>query len=83
MLAGRIGQAFGLEEAAIESDVGTRELSLVLGRYLTPRLYLRYAQGLEAGLQTFVLRYELTRHLYVQVQSGVKAGVDVFYSVER
>ncbi|MEW6691210.1 MAG: translocation/assembly module TamB domain-containing protein [Pseudomonadota bacterium] len=83
LLAGQIGNAFGLEEAAIESDVGTEELSLVLGRYLTPRLYLRYVQGLEEGLQTFVLRYELTRHVHVQVQSGVKAGVDVFYSFER
>jgi len=83
LLAGQIGSAFGLEEAAIESDTGTRELSLVLGRYLTPRLYLRYVQGLEAGLHTFVLRYELTRRIHVQVQSGVKAGVDVFYSIER
>jgi hypothetical protein len=83
MLAGQIGSAFGLEEAAIESDAGTRELSLVLGRYLTPRLYLRYVQGLEEGLQTFLLRYELTRHFHVQAQSGVKAGVDVFYSFER
>ncbi|HET19578.1 MAG TPA: translocation/assembly module TamB, partial [Chromatiales bacterium] len=83
LLAGQIGGAFGLEEATIESDVGTEELSLVLGRYLTPRLYLRYVQGLEEGLQTFALRYELTRHFNVQVQSGVKAGVDVFYSFER
>lgn len=83
MLAGQIGSTFGLEEATIESDVGTEELSLVLGRYLTPRLYLRYVQGLEEGLQTFALRYELTRHFNVQVQSGVKAGVDVFYSFER
>ncbi|MFZ5466367.1 MAG: translocation/assembly module TamB domain-containing protein [Pseudomonadota bacterium] len=83
MLAGQIGSVFGLEEAAIESDVGTEELSLVLGRYLTPRLYLRYVQGLEEGLQTFLLRYELTRHFHVQAQSGVKAGVDVFYSFER
>jgi len=83
ILAGQIGSAFGLQEAAIESDAGTRELSLVLGRYLTPRLYLRYVQGLEQGLQTFLLRYELTRHFHVQAQSGVKAGVDVFYSFER
>lgn len=83
LLAGQIGSAFGLEEAAIESDTGTKELSLVLGRYLTPRLYMRYVQGLEAGLQTFIVRYELTRRINVQVQSGVKAGVDVFYSFER
>ncbi|MEW6445553.1 MAG: translocation/assembly module TamB domain-containing protein [Pseudomonadota bacterium] len=83
VLAGRIGDAFGLDEATVETDAGTREISLVLGRYLTPRLYLRYVQGLEEGLQTFILRYELTRAIHVQVQSGVKAGADVFYSFER
>ncbi len=83
VLAGQIGNLFGLEEATIESDAGTAELSLVLGRYLTPRLYLRYAQGLEEGLQTLALRYDLTRHVQVQLQSGIKAGVDVFYTLER
>ncbi len=83
LLAGQIGGAFGLEEATVETDAGTQEISLVLGRYLTPRLYLRYVQGLEEGLQAFILRYELTRRINVQVQSGVKAGVDVFYSFER
>ncbi|MEW6422713.1 MAG: translocation/assembly module TamB domain-containing protein, partial [Deinococcota bacterium] len=83
LLAGQIGGAFGLEEATVETDAGTQEISLVLGRYLTPRLYLRYVQGLEEGLQAFILRYELTRRINVQLQSGVKAGVDVFYSFER
>jgi len=79
-----VARDLGLDEMAFETALGTNELSLVLGKYLAPRLYLRYVQGLGNGVQDLVLTYDWTRAIQIRVQTGtLSSGLDVFYRFER
>lgn len=84
LLAKKLAARFGLEEARIESTGGLQESSLVVGKYLSPRLYVTYGIGLFEPLSTFKIRYRLNRRWSLQAeQSGTATGADLLYTVER
>jgi translocation and assembly module TamB len=90
MVAKKIASRFGLEEAKIESAGGIKQASLVVGKYLSPRLYVNYGIGLFSPVNTFTIRYLFSRQWSLQAQQGVAVsgtgqatGVDVLYTVER
>ena len=84
LLAKKLAARFGLEEARIESTGGLKEASVVVGKYLSPRLYVTYGLGLFEPVSTFKIRYLLGREWSLQAeQSGVATGADILYSVER
>lgn len=82
-LAQSIGARFGLEEVRIESDGGLETSALVLGRYLTPRIYVRYLAGLTGAGQRVEFNYRINKHLEWQVESGEQTGTDLFYTIQR
>jgi translocation and assembly module TamB len=84
----RIKSAFGLETLAIETrhnaEQESRESSLVLGKYLTPRLFITYAAGFANTLNVFRVRYELSRRWLLQTESSSEeSGGDVLFRIER
>ncbi len=79
----QIAQTVGLDELTVGSDGDVEESSLLLGKYLTPDLYVRYAYGLFDGQGTVKLRYQLTGNISLEAQSGEAQGVDLLYSIER
>ncbi len=84
----RLKSAFGLETLTVESDQNSNgdavETSLVLGKYLTPRLYVSYAAGLANTLNVFRMRYELSKRWLLQTESSTReSGGDILYSIER
>lgn len=82
-LAQKIGTRFGLDDVRVE-DTGTAgTTSLVLGRYLTPRLYVQYGLGLFEPVNTLKLRYQLGKKWRVETESGKSQGGDLLYSIER
>jgi translocation and assembly module TamB len=90
LVAKKVAARFGLEEARFESKGGIKEASLVVGKYLSPRLYVNYGVGLFSPINTFTIRYLLGRTWSVQAQQGAAlngqgqaTGVDVLYTVER
>jgi translocation and assembly module TamB len=90
LVAKKIAARFGLEEAKVESTGGIKEASLVVGKYLSPRLYVNYGVGLFQPTSTFTIRYLFSRQWSLQAQQGLAAGgqgqatgVDVLYTVER
>jgi translocation and assembly module TamB len=82
-VAQAIGSRLGLEEVRIASDGGLETTALVLGRYLAPRIYVRYLAGLAGAGQRVQLSYEITDRLEWQVESGEHTGTDLFYTIER
>ena len=46
MVAKKIASRFGLQEARLESTGGLQETSLIVGKYLSPRLYVNFGVGL-------------------------------------
>ncbi len=82
-LAGYIGRQFGLEEASVEADPTTQSPWVVLGTYLSPRLYVRYGVGVYEDAYSLLVRYQLTEHWQVQGEGGQNSGADILYTFER
>jgi translocation and assembly module TamB len=83
LLAKKIASRFGLEEAHIESTGGLQDASLVVGKYLTPRLYVTYGIGLFEPISTFRIRYILGRIWSLQAEQGTGSSADILYDVEK
>jgi translocation and assembly module TamB len=67
----------------VESDLLTNDTSLVLGRYLSPRLYVSYGVSLTENLNVLKLRYSLGDHWVVRTEVGQARGADLIYSIEK
>jgi translocation and assembly module TamB len=68
---------------SLETDPILNETSLVIGRYLSPRLYVSYGTSITETLNTFKLRYTLGDHWTVKTEIGTASGADLVYSIER
>jgi translocation and assembly module TamB len=81
-LARGVGGSFGIEDVRIASGTsgGT---SLMLGSYLSPRLYVSYGIGLFESGNTLRLRYDLSEHWQIQTDTGAYTGTDIIYKIER
>jgi translocation and assembly module TamB len=83
LLAKKLAARYGLEEARIETTGGLQEASLVVGKYLSPRLYVTYGLGLFEPISTFRIRYILGRQWTLQAEQGEGTSADFLYTVER
>lgn len=82
LLAGRIGEQIGLEDVTVESSQ-ENEASLVLGTYLSPRLYVSYGISLAEAINTFKLRYTLGDHWTIKTEAGENQSADLVFTIEK
>jgi len=86
-LAKNIGRHIGVDEIGVEtapSTTGTDQAALVLGKYLSSKLYVSYGLGLFEPISTVKLQYFISnKWKLVTESSGVRAGGDTFYTLER
>jgi translocation and assembly module TamB len=82
-LTKEIGQTFGLDTAGIDTEEGLDNAAMMLGKYLTPSLYISYGIGLFDGRNILRMRYELTKKLTLETETSTESGVDLRYSFER
>ncbi|MBK8183592.1 MAG: translocation/assembly module TamB domain-containing protein [Candidatus Competibacteraceae bacterium] len=78
-----LSDAFGLDSAELgsTSQGGT---SFMLGKNLTPRLYIGYGIGLLNAVNTFFLKYRFTKHLMLEsATNSIGTGGDFIYTIER
>ena len=75
----------GLDEVQIGAGAGESndQAALVLGKYLTPRLFVSYGVGLFTPGQSFRIRYQLSSKWTVKTETGTQTGGDVIYTIER
>lgn len=79
----QIGQQVGLDDLRVVGD-GTDEASLLVGKYLTPELWVGYGVGLLNSVNEFLVRYELTSQLSLEAStSEAGSGGDITYTIER
>lgn len=84
LVAKRIGQRLGLDEASVEENDMIGGSALTIGEYLSPRLYLSYGVGLFEPGEVIALRYKLSDDVGVRVQRGTeetRAGIE--YRIEK
>ncbi len=82
-IARTLGDQFGLDEMRIESSEKGDQAALVLGRYLSPRLYVGYGVGLLDAINTFTVRYQIADKWQLKAQSGEYQGADLIYTIDR
>jgi translocation and assembly module TamB len=82
MLAQQFGSKVGIQDVGLESDL-SNETSLVLGRYLSPRLYISYGVSLTQSLNTVKLRYTLSDHWTIKTEAGQARGADLVFTIQK
>ncbi len=82
ILAGQLGRYVGLDDVAVETDA-EYQASLVIGKFLSPRLYVSYGISLTDAINTFKLRYTIGDNWVIRGEAGREASADVEYTVDR
>jgi translocation and assembly module TamB len=90
-LAENIGGDLGVDEFTIKSGSGEAgaasdpaDAALVIGKYLSPKLYLSYGIGLFNPVSVLSMQYEINRRLKLMTESSSEStGADLVYSFER
>jgi translocation and assembly module TamB len=82
ILAQQLGSRIGFEDVSLETDL-TNETSLVLGKFLSPRLYVSYGVSLTEQLNVLKLRYTLGDHWTVKTEVGQARGADLVYTIDK
>jgi translocation and assembly module TamB len=83
-IAKGLATRFGIDEVYIRPEESTQQAQLVLGKYLSPKLYVRYAIGLGEAVDTLQIQYKLTDRWILHTESAVtKQGTDLIYTIEK
>ena len=83
ILAAQLGPHVGIPDVSLETDPIANETSLVLGRYLSPRLYVSYGVSLTEQLNVFKMRYTLGDHWTIRTEAGTAYGADLVYTIDK
>ena len=82
ILTKNVGRELGLDEVGISGDGDSA--GLVLGKYLTPDIFVSYVMGLFDSEDAIKVNYRLTDRISVEGLSGSdKQAVDLLYRFER
>jgi translocation and assembly module TamB len=81
-LAGQLGKYVGLDDVGLteDEDTGTE---LVIGKFLSPRLYVSYGISLVDEINTLKLRYTIGDRWVISAESGQESAADVEYRIEK
>jgi translocation and assembly module TamB len=82
LLLGGIGSRLGLDELTVERT-GTDDTSVVLGKYLSPKLFISYGISVAEAINTIKLRYTLNKKWSVRAEAGLDQSADIEYRIER
>jgi translocation and assembly module TamB len=78
-----LSSTFGLDSLQFTSDASGEHASVVIGKYLTPKLYLSYMMGVFERIATARIRYDLNKNWSVEVKSSTDVGVDLYYNIQK
>jgi len=82
ILASQLGGKLGIPDISVESDL-SNDTSLVLGKYLSPRLYLSYGVSLTEAFSTFKMRYTINDHWTIKTEAGKERAGDLVFTIEK
>lgn len=90
-LTEQIQRSFGLDELSVQNTPTpgtntnlTPNTSIVLGKALSPRLYVNYSIGIFTPINILKIRYLLSSKWTLETQSSsLSNGIDLFYTLER
>ena len=82
LLLGGLGNRIGLDEVSVE-QTGDEDASVVLGKYLSPKLFVSYGISIVEAINTIKLRYTLNDRWSLKAEAGLEQSGDIEYRIER
>ena len=82
LLLGGIGSRVGLDEVTVE-QTGDDDAAVVLGKYLSPNLFVSYGISIAEAINTIKLRYTLNQNWSLKAEAGLEQSADIEYRIER
>ena len=82
LLFQQFGGKVGLDDVSVESGLNN-DTSLVLGRYLSPRIYISYGISLAEAINTVKMRYTIGDNWTIKTEAGTSRSADLVYTIER
>ncbi len=82
-LTDQIRSQLGLDTFAINSRGDVNDSSLMLGKYITPRIFIRYAVGLFETENSLEIDYTVNDRVKLEATSGKSQSIDLTYTVEQ
>jgi len=82
-LTDQVRGQLGLDTLAIASSGDTSDSSLMLGKYLTPKIFVRYAVGLFDTQSVLAIDYSISNRVKLEATSGQNQTIDLTYTRER
>jgi translocation and assembly module TamB len=83
LLLGGIGTKLGLDEVSLERDTDSNDTTVVLGKALSPKLYVSYGISIAEAINTIKLRYTLNERWSLKAEAGIDQSADIEYRIER
>jgi translocation and assembly module TamB len=78
----RIGHTLGLDELSVQTT-DTDPGALMAGKYLSPKVYIRYSYGLFNRIGGLLLRFKVSDKVSIETRSGDQESMDVIYNIEK
>lgn len=82
VITNQVGHNLGLDQLSVAGS-NQSTTSLVAGKQVNSRLYVRYAYGVFTEIGNLLLRYRLSERLTVEAGSGEAQSMDLLYTVEK
>lgn len=85
LLTEKFGDKLGLDQVAIDSELREtgEQAALVVGKYLSPRLFVSYGIGLFEPVSTLKLDYTINRNIkLISETTESKSGGDIVFTFE-
>ena len=82
LIAAQFGSKLGIPDISVESDT-SNDTSLVLGKYLSPRLFVSYGVSLTESINTIKMRYTINDRWTVKTEAGKERAADLVFTIEK
>jgi translocation and assembly module TamB len=80
--AQRMSSQIGVDDVGLETDM-KNDTSVVLGKYLTPRLYVSYGISLAEAINTLKMRFTLGDRWTIKTEAGKERSADIVYTIKK
>jgi translocation and assembly module TamB len=79
----KLSESLNLDSIGLEGD-SVQDTGVYIGKYLSPKLYVKYGMGLMEPTSTFFMRYILSKRWSVEsISSASASGGDILYTLEH
>ncbi len=83
LIASSVASRFGIDEASIETEGTLEQAQLMLGTYLSPRVYVNYGIGVIDPVSLLRIQYFLNSKWTLHAETGSQSSAEVLYTIER